>query len=127
MQWKADPPFVSIDVEELGTRGKEIFESFKAYVESLDKVVKVQLPDILTKAEAIVNELEDVQANAQDQFAALGLVEKAKAAKALMMNVRSTTAIPAIIKQALEDFKGDLLQIQDAGNEVKNNITKIKS
>lgn len=109
MQWKADAPFVDINIEELGELGKLIYESFKKYVEALERVVKVQLPEILTRAEAIVREVEDVQNSAKDEFGSLNPLDKAKAAKALMVNVRVTGQIPTLVSSALESLKADLI------------------
>lgn len=116
-----------IDVEELGEKGKQIYETFRNYIDCLEKVVKVQLPDILPRAEALVNEVGDVQANAKDQFASLDFKQQIQAAKALTKDVRSTTALPGIIKQSLEDLKDDLMQIKDAVNQLKTNMLKIQS
>ena len=46
---------------------------------------------------------------------------------AMSFNMKTISNMPGLIKQALEDFKDDIMQIKEAGEQLKENMPKLKS
>lgn len=84
------------------------------------------MPDVLEKADRLSYEFERVKDRAQDQLAALDLMKKAKATMAIAYNIKQLAKVPAVIKSAIEGFKGDLQEVQDAKDEVQRNQEAFK-
>ena len=125
--WGADAPFVFVNVDGLGNSGTLIFTSFSDYVKTLADTVTVKLPEVMTAAERVIDEAQDVQKYAEPQFERLDIVSKGKAVMAMSFNMKAISNMPGLIKQALEDLKDDLEQIKVSGEEMKNNMPKMKS
>jgi hypothetical protein len=85
-----------------------MFESFTRYTSALEDVVLVKLPHLMTQASRIIDEAEDVRKYAEPQFDRLDLVSKGKAIMGMSFNMKMTVKIPAFVKSALEEAKGDL-------------------
>jgi hypothetical protein len=63
--WKVSAPFVFVEVEGLGNSGTAIFDSFSRYVSALEDCVTSKLPDVLVKANRVIEEAEDCRRYAE--------------------------------------------------------------
>jgi hypothetical protein len=106
--WKANAPFAFVDVSSLGDESTLMFESFDRYTRALEDVILVKMPDLLYKAERVIEEAEDMQRYAEPQFERLDLISKGKAVFAMSFNMRMVSKIPGFIKAAAEDAKSDM-------------------
>ena len=60
-QFTAGPPFVGIDVKEIGSTGQAIYEGFINYIKALTECLTDKMPRIVVDAERLSNDAERVK------------------------------------------------------------------
>jgi hypothetical protein len=78
VEFKDESPFASVDISSLDGPVQAVWKSFEDYVKALEEMVN-KLPDILEQAEALVDESDKLQKNAEPEFEKLGTMDKIKA------------------------------------------------
>ncbi len=96
-QWKAEPPFVFVDVSGTYAAAEAIFNGFCEYLEAIFKAVTEKLPDILKQASKLPDEAEKVNSKAEPEFDNLDVFEKPKAIMYAAKNIQKLGKLPGII------------------------------
>lgn len=97
--WKGTAPWIEMDTSEIQGTGKGIYEGFINYANALNKVVQVELPELLEFAEKLPTKADEARESSKSEFDGLGAMAKAKALMAFGFNVRIIGRIPSLVKE----------------------------
>jgi len=96
-------------------------------VVAIEECATKSLPDLLVKAERMVNEADDVRTRAEPEFERLDFVKKGQAIMYTCQNIKNLSKLPGVIQAATTAFKSDFQEIQDALNEIKTNKEQLQA
>jgi prefoldin subunit 5 len=100
VEFKDESPFASVDISSLDGPVQAVWKSFEDYVKALEEMVN-KLPDIFEQAEALVDESDKLQKNAEPEFEKLGTMDKVKAVAYTGKNITQLPKLPKGIKSSL--------------------------
>ena len=103
----------------------KIWDAMKSYANELKTIAEDKLPDLVSNAEQLPGEAEDVRENAKDELNSLDLAQKAKAGLNIGLNLKMVAKVPGVIKSVLERLKTELMELKDAITDLKNNLVKL--
>ena len=126
-QWKADPPFVFVDVSGTYDQAEAIFTSFCSYLEAAFKAITENLPGVLEEATKLPDEADRAYQAAEGEFDALDMMSKPGAVMNTTSNIAKLGQLPGIITAAIEMLKGEIEMSKTVIEEMKENWQKLES
>jgi hypothetical protein len=101
---------------------KDLFTTFKGYVDNLSDIIKNKLPEIIREAERLPEEAEEAKEHCKHEFEGLDMMAKGKAMMGLAKNIAKLSKVPTMIKGVFETLKSELQEIKEAVQDLKSDM-----